>query len=372
MAASWALTLDANSAQRLRRDQYATHIGNAQRALGQVAVTQDGLILCVFHFVGGNLEYPAQLRVLDGLRKRGVNTLTQLVQWFVAVFWLHPVEGLHQRQGDAGNHRIEQIGFVLKVPIDGTPGDTRLPGQSPATMCASSSALKDALGSIQVDPVSGVRLLWYGVPWLGDFTKPLPLYIQYCMYTGLQIGCRAAYCVTVLDWGPHALHDRNGSVLFFKGFHVPHRRSSALSRNVGLSTLLPWLRYWWPAVPGMAHLLLVAQVARRPPRWCAHGSEPGSGPGRRSCCLVGSAPFASPARAVNGVVVKRLFKEGSAVQGGNCCTRLILLRTKAALESAQASLAKARPTGPGQRPGRTQQATGGGQRRQQARIHPRW
>ena len=62
----------------------------------------------------------------------------------------------------------------------------------------------------------------------------------------------------------------------------------------------------------------------------------------RPSCPVGSAPFASPLRArVNGVVVKRLFKEGSTVKAGQLLYQIDPAPYQAALESAQASLAKA-------------------------------
>ena len=123
----------------------------------------------------------------------------------------------------------------------------------------------------------------------------------------------------------------------------PHRRSTALRRNVGLSTLLP-----------LAALLAACGAKDGAP--AAGGAAGGPPPATVGVLTVAnqavalqtelpgrvSAVRVAQVRArVNGVVVKRLFKEGSAVQAGQLLYQIDPAPYKAALESAQASLAKA-------------------------------
>jgi membrane fusion protein (multidrug efflux system) len=71
---------------------------------------------------------------------------------------------------------------------------------------------------------------------------------------------------------------------------------------------------------------------------------------------------------VNGVVLKRLFREGSDVKAGEPLFQIDAASYQAALDSAQASWPRPRPIWPRPAPGRALQAPGGSQRGQPARI----
>ncbi|MFO1261833.1 MAG: efflux RND transporter periplasmic adaptor subunit [Rhodoferax sp.] len=123
----------------------------------------------------------------------------------------------------------------------------------------------------------------------------------------------------------------------------PHRRFTALRRNVGLSTLLPLVA------------LLVACGAKdgAPAAGSAAGGPPPATVGvitvaNQAVALqtelpgrVSAVRVAQVRARVNGVVVKRLFKEGSTVKAGQLLYQIDPAPYQAALESAQASLAKA-------------------------------
>jgi hypothetical protein len=74
--------------------------------------------------VGRDLEHAARLRMVggeaQGLHQAALDVLDGIV---VHRAGAAPAERFFQRHAGALHHRVEEVGLVLEVPVDGTPGD---------------------------------------------------------------------------------------------------------------------------------------------------------------------------------------------------------------------------------------------------------